>query len=146
MRTFISAILFIATTFMANSQDMITLTANGRSKNITLAATEAARKLKSLVADGPVKVNMHDYGGFEKVGELPWRLPTDDRQMTTTAGEVMLYSGNNIVIFYGSNSWAYTPLGKIEDATSQEIRNFLAGNPIEVALTQPNASDFRLQC
>lgn len=120
---------------MIKAQNRISLTINGQSMCITLADTEAARTLESLVADSPVTVRMSDYGGFEKVGELPWALPTDNRQISTVAGDVMLYQGNNIVIFYGPNSWSYTPLGKIEGATADEIRDFLAGSTVEAILS-----------
>ncbi|MDE6006111.1 MAG: hypothetical protein K2G67_00960 [Muribaculaceae bacterium] len=66
---------------------------------------------------------MNDYGGFEKVGELPWSLPTSNSQISTVPGDVMLYLGNNIVILYGTNSWWYTRLGKIEGMTADEIRD-----------------------
>ena len=130
MRNLTLLFITIISVFMAKAQDKITLTANGMSMSITLADSEAARNLKSRVEITPVTVRMNDYGGFEKVGELPWSLPTDNRQITTSTGDVMLYQDNNIVIFYGSNSWSYTPLGKIDGATSSEILNFLAGSPV----------------
>lgn len=117
---------------MASAQVKIEITANGRTMTATLADTEAASKLKSLLGDGPVTVRMNDYGGFEKVGDLPWPLPTSNSQITTTAGDIMLYQGRSIVIFYGSNSWSYTPLGRIDGAGASEIRNFLSGSTLEV--------------
>ena len=120
---------------MAQAQSEITITVNGQSKNITLADTKAARELKSRLESSAVTVSMSDYGGFEKVGALPWSLPAENRQITTTPGDVMLYQGNNIVIFYGTNSWSYTPLGKIEGASATEIRNFLSGGTIEATLS-----------
>lgn len=80
---------------------------------IELADTDAARELASKVSQGDVAVSLHPHGGFEQVGELPWTLPQSDRQITTEAGDVMLYQGNQIAIFHGSNSWSYIPLGKI---------------------------------
>lgn len=120
---------------MGKAQNRILLTVNGRSMSVTLADTEAARTLEAHVEDSPVTVRMNDYGGFEKVGELPWSLPTSNRQISTVAGDVMLYQGNNIVIFYGTNSWSYTPLGKIEGVTADEIRDFLAGSTVEAILS-----------
>ena len=120
---------------MVKAQNRISLTVNGRYMSITLADTEAARTLESLVGALPVTVRMNDYGGFEKVGELPWSLPTANRQISTVAGDVMLYQGNNIVIFYGTNSWSYTSLGKSDGATADEIRDFLAGRSIEATLS-----------
>lgn len=125
---------------MAKAQDKIEITANGRTMTATLADTDAARQLKAYLDDGSVAVRMSDYGGFEKVGDLPWSLPTSNRQITTSAGDIMLYQGHSIVIFYGSNSWSYTPLGRIDGASATEIRNFLSGSSIEVTLSKQGQS------
>ncbi len=63
---------------------------------------------------------MSDYSGFEKVGALGTSLPSENSQTTTQAGDIVLYQGNQIVMFYGSNSWSYTRLGHIEDPTGWE--------------------------
>ena len=120
---------------MANAQNKIDITVNGKTLTATLADTEAARRLEEKLADGAVTVDMEDYGGFEKVGDLPWSLPTSNRQITTSAGDIMLYQGHSIVIFYGSNSWSYTPLGRIDGATAAEIRDFLSGSAVDVTLS-----------
>ncbi len=140
MRRLTLFLITIASIIMVNAQNKIVLTVNGKSMNITLADTEAAHKLKSFVEESPVTVRMNDYGGFEKVGELPWSLPTSNRQLSTVPGDVMLYQGNNIVIFYGTNSWSYTPLGRIEGVTSDEIRSFLAGSHLDAILSADNQS------
>ena len=119
----------------AKSQHKILISANGSSLSATLADNVATDALIDLLAKGPISVAMEDYGGFEKVGELPQSLPTDNRQITTSAGDIMLYLGRNIVIFYGSNSWSYTPLGKIDNASPDEIRRVLEGNPAEVTIS-----------
>ena len=80
----------------------------------TLADTEAAREFAQML---PMTISMSDYGGFEKVGSLGKNLTADNSQITTVAGDIVLYNGNNIVMFYGSNSWSYTRLGKIDDLT-----------------------------
>lgn len=131
----IVAIAATLVSIMAYAQDKINITVNGRTLTATLADTEAARQLKAKLEAGPITVSMQDYGGFEKVGELPWELPANDTQITTVPGDIMLYHSMNIVIFYGSNSWAYTPLGKIDGAGADEIRNFLAGSPAQVTFT-----------
>ena len=134
---------------MAQAQDKIYITVNGAVRGIILSDSEAAKELKNRLNDGNITVKMNDYGGFEKVGELPWTLPTSNRQITTVPGDVMLYLGNNIVIFYGTNSWSYTPLGKIEDTTSDELRSFLSGSNIEAILSsdfQTGISDVRTHC
>ena len=80
----------------------------------TLADTEAAREFAQML---PMTVSMSDYGGFEKVGPLGKNLTANNSQITTVAGDIVLYNGNNIVMFYGSNSWSYTRLAKIDDLT-----------------------------
>lgn len=134
MRLITLLTLFI-TVIMAHSQTSIYLTANGQTKTATLADNDAARQLKALLEQGAVTVNMSDYGGFEKVGSLLKSLPRSDRQITTEPGDIMLYQGNSIVIFYGSNSWAYTPLGVIDGATASDIKSFLNGSDVSVTLS-----------
>ena len=70
--------------------------------------------------ESPVVIQMSDYSGFEKVGSLRTSLPVNNSQTTTQAGDIVLYNGNQIVIFYGSNSWSYTRLGRIDDLTGWE--------------------------
>lgn len=83
----------------------------------TLEDNDAVRELLEMMQAGPVTINMSDYSGFEKVGPLDRSLTTSNSQTTTTAGDIVLYNGNNIVMFYGSNSWSYTRIGKIDDLT-----------------------------
>lgn len=81
----------------------------------TLAENEAAQAFAAHLQDEPLTVSMSDYAGFEKVGALDFSLPADDVQTTTQSGDIVLYQGNQIVVFYGTNSWSYTKLGKIDD-------------------------------
>ncbi len=76
---------------------------------------------------------MDDYLGFEKVGSLGKSLTRSDKQTTTESGDIVLYSGNNIVIFYGSNSWSYTRFGKIDDLTDWE--NALGNGSVTVTFS-----------
>lgn len=81
----------------------------------TLADSSAAEEFRAILEKGPVTVEMSDYGSFEKVGPLGTELTTDDIQITTVPGDIMLYNGSNVVLFYGSNTWSYTPLGRVTD-------------------------------
>ena len=96
------------------------------------ASTEA---LLELVKDQPLTIRMSMYGGFEQVGPIGRSLPRDDRQTTTHAGDIVLYSGNRIVVFYGSNSWAYTPLGHITDKNAEELAELLGNGDVTVTLS-----------
>ena len=86
----------------------------------TLEENAAVSALVDMMRESPVVLQMSDYSGFEKVGPLGNSLPADNSQTTTHAGDIVLYNGNQIVIFYGSNSWSYTRLGHIDDLTGWE--------------------------
>lgn len=86
----------------------------------TLEDNAAVEAFAEMMQESPVVIQMRDYSGFEKVGSLETSLPASDRQTTTQAGDIVLYTGNQIVMFYGSNSWSYTRLGKIDDLTGWE--------------------------
>ena len=81
---------------------------------------EAVQTLKELCQNQPLTIAMSMYGGFEQVGSIGMDLPANDVQTTTSAGDIVLYSGNQMVVFYGSNSWAYTRLGHITDQSSDQ--------------------------
>lgn len=86
----------------------------------TLEENEAVSALVEMMQESPVMIQMSDYSGFEKAGSLGASLPVNNSQTTTQAGDIVLYNGNQIVIFYGSNSWSYTRLGHIDDLTGWE--------------------------
>ncbi len=86
----------------------------------TLEENEAVSALVEMMRESPVVIQMSDYSGFEKVGPLGTSLPASNSQTTTQAGDIVLYNGNQIVIFYGSNSWSYTRLGHIDNLTGWE--------------------------
>ena len=93
----------------------IQIQVNGQTFTAVLEQNAAAQALRQLLTQGPVTIQMDNYGGFEKVGALGQSLPASDAQTTTQPGDMVLYQGNQIVIFYGSNSWSYTRLGHVTD-------------------------------
>lgn len=111
----------IVTSSSTLSQEAETMTiqlhVNGRTFTATLEQNDAARALAQLLAESPLTLQLQNYGGFEKVGPLGESLPASDSQTTTHAGDIVLYQGNQIVLFYGSNSWSYTRLGRVNDLT-----------------------------
>ena len=121
--------------FMASSQTKVLLKVGGNSMAATLTDNEATRELTKLLEHGDLTIRMSDYGGFERVGALPQSLPTSNTQITTAPGDIMLYQGNQMVIFYGSNSWNYTRLGKIDGATVSNLRQFLGNGDITLTLS-----------
>lgn len=98
----------------------INVTIGDNSFTATLEDNTATHELIEMMEEAPISINMDDYSGFEKVGSLGRSLTTDNRQITTQPGDIVLYSGNQIVMFYGSNSWSYTRIGKIDDLSGWE--------------------------
>ena len=96
---------------------------------------ESVDALKQLVKDETLIVEMSMYGGFEQVGSLGNSLPRNDTQTVTEAGDIVLYSGNQIVVFYGSNSWAYTRLGHIADKNKEELTELLGNGDVIIELS-----------
>ena len=103
-----------------NMVKKMTLQIGNSSFTATLENNPAVDAFVEMMNDSSVIIQMNDYSGFEKVGSLGTNLPADDKQTTTHAGDIVLYNGNQIVIFYGSNSWSYTRLGKIDDLSGWE--------------------------
>lgn len=96
---------------------------------------ESVAAIKALLRQEPVSMQMSMYGGFEQVGSFGTELPRADEQTTTQAGDIVLYSGSQMVVFYGSNSWAYTRLGRITDKSTEEMEEMLGDGDVTITLT-----------
>ena len=94
-------------------------------------AAETIDALKALAAEKPLTINMSPYGGFEQVGSVGQSLPRKDVRITTGAGDIVLYSGDQIVIFYGANTWEYTYLGRI-GLSAEDMKKLLGGEGVTV--------------
>ena len=93
----------------------------------------SAEAFVALLQEGDVTIDMHEYGGFEKVGPLGTTLPTNDENITTQPGDVILYQGDQITIYYDTNTWNFTRLGRVQGMTKDEIRAALGeGDPTVV--------------
>lgn len=101
----------------------------------TLVDNSSVDALKEALSEGPITVDMRDYGDMEKVGSLGMDLPRNDEQITTEAGDLILYQGNAFVIYYAPNSWNFTRLGKINDVTAEELRETLGDGDVTVTLS-----------
>ena len=97
-------------------------------------ANESVEALKALCQEEPLTIHMSMYGGFEQVGSIGQRLPRNDSQTTTQAGDIVLFSGDQIVVFYGSNAWAYTRLGHISDRSAQEMAELLGHGDVMITI------------
>ena len=96
---------------------------------------QAVAALRDMAREGDVTIQMSIYGGFEQVGSLGQNLPRDDKQTTTTSGDIVLYSGNQMVVFYGSNSWSYTRLGHISDKNAEDITDLLSNGDVTITVS-----------
>lgn len=115
------------------SQNVIYLSAGNETFAVALEDNDAANALMKLLQNGSVTISLNDYGGFEKVGALGTDLPADDAYTTTQAGDIVLYQGNQIVIFYGSNTWSYTRLGKINE--TEDLQAALGKGTVSVTFS-----------
>ncbi len=117
----------------ADSEMKISITIdNGKSTNKISAALEnnsSGVAFYRAIQKGAITVQMHDYGSFEKVGSLGQNFPRNDRQITTSAGDIILYQGNQISLYYDENSWNFTRLGKVEGLNQAQLKKILgSGN------------------
>ena len=116
------------------------ITIDGRTETATLVDNSATQALVEKLQEAPVTVTLTSSGGFEIWGALGFSLPTSNEQIKAQPGDVILYSGSNICLFYGSNSWSYTRLGKIDGLSENELKSFLkaGGSNISVTLSLSN--------
>ena len=121
--------------FPVEESDELKMRINGTAVTVQWEDNEAVAALKGAVKDKPLTVQMSMYGGFEQVGSLGMSLPRNDTRITTSPGDVILYSGDQMVVFYGSNTWAYTRLGHITDKTPAELTQLLSNGNVTITLT-----------
>ncbi len=103
-----------------------------------LVDNSSSRALMEQLSKGDVKVSMHDYGNFEKVGPLGFSLPRNDSQYTTKAGDIILYQGNQIVFYYDTNSWDFTKLGEFQNVTAKELRDLFGEGNVTAIISLKN--------
>ena len=94
--------------------------------SVELADNSSADAFLEKLKSEEIEVQMHDYGNFEKVGDLPWDLPTNDEEITTEPGDLILYQGNKITVYYDENTWNFTRLGRL-NAEPEEIKEAFGG-------------------
>ena len=111
------------------------ITIAGVTKSVTLVDNAAARALVARLQESPVTVTLNSSGGFEIWGALGFSLPTSNEQITAQSGDVILYNGSNICIFYGTNSWSYTRLGKVDYLSASELASFLKAGDSNIKVT-----------
>ena len=111
------------------------ITIDGQAQAVTLVDNQATKTLVEKLQQAPVTVTLNSSGGFEIWGALGFSLPTSNEQINAQPGDVILYNGSNICIFYGTNSWSYTRLGKINGLSESELRTFLKAGESSITVT-----------
>ena len=114
---------------------MLRMMIGGTAVQVQWEDNESVRALEALCADAPLVIHMSMYGCFEQVGAIGRSLPRSDRQTATSAGDIVLYSGDQLVVFYGTNAWAYTPLGRVTDRDAAGMTELLGHGDVTVTLT-----------
>lgn len=118
-----------------SEEQMIYAHIGDKTLTILPADNSSAEAFLELLAQGDVTVEMHDYGNFEKVGALGTSLPTNDESITTEPGDVILYQGNSVTIYYDENTWSFTRLGKVQDLSQKELKEILGSGDVSVTFS-----------
>ena len=113
----------------------MTMTINGEEVEVAWEDNGSVKALAELAADSPLTIDASMYGGFEQVGPIGSRLPSNDVQTKTSSGDIVLYSSSQIVVFYGSNSWAYTRLGHIIDQDPKGMARLLGNGDVTITIS-----------
>ena len=108
----------------------ITSNSGAHTLNATLCDNSSGVAFYEFLKKGALTIKMKEYGNFEKIGSLGTTLPTNDTYITANVGDILLYQGNQISLFYNTNSWSYTQLGKIDGPTQNELKSILDKNDI----------------
>lgn len=116
----------------------IKLEINNYELTATLVDNSSTQALIEKLKESNIIINMNDYGNMEKVGQLDFTLPRNDQNITTTFGDLILYQGNNFVIYYDTNNWSLTKLGKIDNIDKQQLKNILGSGSVDVTLSLDN--------
>jgi len=111
---------------------VLVMEVNGKQFYPTFNSTAAADALKEKLNSESLEVSLHDYGNFEKTGPLPWSLPANDERITTKPGDIVLYQGNQVCIYYDQNTWEFTRLATIDNTSRDELLDALGEGDVTV--------------
>ena len=110
----------------------IKIEVNGKTLKANIVKNSSGDAFINLLKKGPIQINMKDYGNFEKIGDLPESLPTNDQNYTTKPGDIILYLGKHITIYYDTNTWDFTKMGEIENTNQAELKQILGKGKVVV--------------
>ncbi len=116
----------------------IIIKVNGTKLHVELENNSSAVAFANKLKDGDITVNADDYGNFEKVGNLGFSLPTNDTRITTEAGDLILYQGNQITLYYDTNTWSFTKLGKVQEVSKSELKSILGEGQVDMTFSLEN--------
>ena len=116
-------------------QEKLHITIGGVTKTATLVNNAATQELVAKLRQAPVTVTLNSSGDFEIWGALGFSLTTSNEQVNAQPGDIVLYNGSNICMFYGTNSWSYTRLGQIDGLSESELRTFLHAGESNISVT-----------
>ena len=132
----IAMILCTCSNLLAQTMEQkLYLTINGVTHTATMVENSSTQALVEALTKANIVYEAHDYGNFEKVGALGQSFPQNNEQITTTAGDLILYTGNNLCIYYGTNSWSFTRIGKLDDMSQAEIKKWVNAGEGNVQVT-----------
>ena len=117
------------------SEKILQLKIGDTAVEVAWEENESVEAIKRLCEKDPLTIQMSMYGGFEQVGPIGTGLPSNDVQTTTTSGDIALYSGNHMVVFYGSNTWEYTMLGHIKDQDKTGMTGLLSNGDVTISVS-----------
>lgn len=117
------------------NMDEIIIKVNGSTLNVKLEDNTSAKAFVEKLKSGDITISAHDYGNFEKVGNLGFSLPTNDKNITTEPGDLILYQGNQITLYYDTNSWNFTKLGKVQNISQNELKKILGSGNVELTFS-----------
>lgn len=120
---------------LTRKEDTMKLTIGDTVLTASLADNSSTAALRELLSKAPVTIDMHDYANMEKVGPVGTSLPRNDEQLTTGPGDIILYQGNSLVIYYDKNSWSLTPIGKIDGITQAQLKELLGDGNVTVTFS-----------
>lgn len=126
-----------------NTISTMNLKVNSHTLTVDLVSNSSTEALIALLKEAPITYEAQDYGNFEKVGDIGHTLPQNNEQITTEPGDIILYQGNNICIYYDTNSWNFTRLGKIRNVSQNELKTILGSGNVTVTLSLDNATSVK---
>lgn len=110
--------------------EKIVIEVNGRELDVKLEDNSSAKALLKKLDKGDITIDASDYGNFEKVGQLGFTLPRNDSEITTKTGDLILYEGNKITLYYDTNTWNFTKLGEVTNIDAKELRDILGNGDV----------------